>query len=137
MAFRYAKHQPGDDYGTVAMIGVGGNDTYPKITVTLLDIANYIQNRDRSIRWNVTVGEYMEIWVNYPRLGFDALAASEILSQGVSNGLKGSAQVFGSNRPSARQWSLMDNSIVGPFLGSLGHADPTIIRSCVTAPCLR
>lgn len=37
----------------------------------------------------LAAGEYMETWVNYSRLGFDALAASEILSQGVSNGLNG------------------------------------------------
>ena len=63
----------------------------PAITVTALDIAIYIQNRDRSIPWNVCplAGEYMKTWVNYSRLGFDTLAASEILSQGVSNGLNG------------------------------------------------
>ena len=91
MAFRYAKHHPGHDYRMAATIGVGVNDAYPTITVTALDIATYIQNRDRSIPWNVcrTAGEYMETWVNYSRLGFDTLAASEILSQGVSNGLNG------------------------------------------------
>ena len=91
MAFRYAKHHPGHDYRMAASIGVGVNDAYPTITVTALDIATYIQNRDRSIPWNVcrTAGEYMETWVNYSRLGFDTLAASEILSQGVSNGLNG------------------------------------------------
>jgi hypothetical protein len=91
MAFRYAKHHPGDNYRMAAIIGVGVNDAYPTKTVTALDIATYIQNRDRSIPWNVcrTAGEYMETWVNYSRLGFDALAASEILSQGVSNGLNG------------------------------------------------
>ena len=59
MAFRCAKHHPGDDYGKAAIIGVGVNDAYPKITVTALDIATYIQNGDRSIPWNVcrTVGE--------------------------------------------------------------------------------
>jgi hypothetical protein len=77
-----------------AIIGVRVNDAYPKITVTALDTANYIQNRDRSIPWNVccTAGEYMETWVTYSRLGFDALAASEILSQGVSSGLKGTIE---------------------------------------------
>jgi hypothetical protein len=35
--------------------------------------------------------------------------------------------------PLARQWSLMDNSIIGPFLRSLGHVDAAIIRSCVAA----
>jgi hypothetical protein len=91
MAFRYAKHHPGHDYRMAAIIGVGVNDAYPTITVRALDIATYIQNRDRSIPWNVcrTAGEYMETWVNYSRLGFDTLAASEILSQGVSNGLNG------------------------------------------------
>ena len=91
MAFRYAKHHPGHDYRMAATIGVGVNDAYPTVTVTALDIATYIQNRDRSIPWNVCLmaGEYMETWVSYSRLGFDALAASEILSQGVSNGLKG------------------------------------------------
>ena len=91
MAFRYAKHHPGHDYIMAAMIGAGVNDAYPTITVTALDIAKYIQTRDLSIPWNVCVmaGEYMETWVTYSRLGFDALAASEILSQGVSNGLKG------------------------------------------------
>jgi hypothetical protein len=91
MAFRYAKHHPWDNYRMAAIIGVGVNDAYPTKTVTALDIATYIQNRDRSIPWNVcrTAGEYMETWVNYSRLGFDALAASEILSQGVSNGLNG------------------------------------------------
>jgi hypothetical protein len=34
----------------------------------------------------------METWVDYSRRGFDALAASEILSQGVSNGLKGKVE---------------------------------------------
>ena len=74
-----------------AGIGVGVNNAYPTITVTALDIATYIQNRDRSIPWNVcrTAGEYMETWVNYSRLGFDPLSASEILFQGVSNGLNG------------------------------------------------
>ena len=91
MAFRYAKHHPGRDYRMAATIGVGVNDAYPTVAVTALDIATYIENRDRSIPWNVcfTAGEYMETWVNYSRLGFDALAASEILSQGVSNGLRG------------------------------------------------
>jgi IS5 family transposase len=91
MAFRYAKHHPGHDYRMAASIGVGVNDAYPTITVTALDIATYIQNRDRSIPWNVCrlAGEYMETWVNYSRLGFDTLAASEILSQGVSKGLNG------------------------------------------------
>jgi hypothetical protein len=32
MAFRYAKHHPGDDYGTAAIISVGINDACPKIT---------------------------------------------------------------------------------------------------------
>jgi hypothetical protein len=32
-----------------ASIAVGVNDAYPTITVTALDIATYIQNRDRSI----------------------------------------------------------------------------------------
>jgi len=35
----------------------------------------------------------METWVDYSRQGFDALAASEILSQGgVFNGLKGKVE---------------------------------------------
>ena len=91
MAFRYAKHHPGRDYTKAAIIGAGVNDAYPTITATALDIAIYIQKRDQSIPWNVCLmaGEYMETWVAYSRLGFDALAASEILSQGVSNGLKG------------------------------------------------
>jgi hypothetical protein len=91
MAFRYAKHHPEHDYSRAAIIGAGVNNAYPTLKVTALDIATYIQNRDRSIPWNVcrTAGEYMETWVNYARLGFDALAASEILSQGISNGLKG------------------------------------------------
>jgi hypothetical protein len=38
--------------------------------------------------------------------------------------------------PLARQWSLMDNSIIGPFLRSLGHVDAAIIRSCVAAALL-
>jgi hypothetical protein len=38
--------------------------------------------------------------------------------------------------PLTRQWSLMDNSMVGPFLGSLGHVHPAIIRSCVAAVLL-
>jgi hypothetical protein len=38
--------------------------------------------------------------------------------------------------PLARQWSPMDNSIIGPFLRSLGHVDAAIIRSCVTAALL-
>ena len=86
-----AKHHPGQDYRMAAGIGVGVNKAYPTITVTALDIATYIQNRDRSIPWNVcrTAGEYMETWVNYSRLGFDPLSASEILFQGVSNGLNG------------------------------------------------
>jgi len=94
MAFRYAKHHPGIDYRMAAIVGVGVNDTYPTITVTALDIATYIQKRDPSIPWNVcfTAGAYMETWVDYSRQGFDALAASEILSQGVSNGLKGKVE---------------------------------------------
>ena len=39
-----------------------------------------------------SAGAYMETWVDYSRQGFDALAASEILSQGVSNGLKGKVE---------------------------------------------
>jgi hypothetical protein len=94
MAFRYAKHHPGNDYRIAATIGVGVNDAYPTISVTALDIATYIQKRDLSIPWNVclTAGAYMETWVDYSRQGFDALAASEILSQGVSNGLKGKVE---------------------------------------------
>jgi hypothetical protein len=94
MAFRYAKHHPGIDYRMAAIVGVGVNDTYSTITVTALDIATYIQKRDPSIPWNVcvTAGAYMETWVDYSRQGFDALAASEILSQGVSNGLKGKVE---------------------------------------------
>ena len=94
MAFRYAKHHPGNDYRIAAIIGVGVNDAYPTITVTALDIATYIQKRDPSIPWNVcfTAGAYMETWVDYSRQGFDGLAASEILSQGVSNGLKGKVE---------------------------------------------
>ena len=94
MALWYAKHHPGIDYRMAAIIGVGVNDTYPTITVTALDIATYIQKRDPSIPWNVcvTAGAYMETWVDYSRQGFDALAASEILSQGVSNGLKGKVE---------------------------------------------
>jgi hypothetical protein len=94
MAFRYAKHHPGIDYRMAAIVGVGVNDTYPTITVTALDIATYIQKRDPSIPWNVcvTAGAYMETWVDYSRQGFDALAASEILSQGVSKGLKGKVE---------------------------------------------
>ena len=94
MAFRYAKHHPGNDYRIAAIIGVGVNDAYPTITVTALDIATYIQKRDLSIPWNVclTAGAYMETWVDYSRQGFDGLAASEILSQGVSNGLKGKVE---------------------------------------------
>ena len=38
--------------------------------------------------------------------------------------------------PLARQWSLMDNSTIGPFLGSLGHLNPAIIRACVAAGLL-
>ena len=38
--------------------------------------------------------------------------------------------------PLARQSSLMDNSTIGPFLRSLGHLNPAIIRSCVTAGLL-
>ena len=38
--------------------------------------------------------------------------------------------------PLTRQWGLMDNSTIGPFLGSLGHLNPAIIRSCVTAGLL-
>jgi len=38
--------------------------------------------------------------------------------------------------PLARQWSLMDNSTIGPFLRSLGHVDAAIARSCVTAGLL-
>jgi hypothetical protein len=34
----------------------------------------------------------METWVDYSRQGFDGLAASEMLSQGVSNGLKGKVE---------------------------------------------
>ena len=94
MAFRYAKHHPGHDYRMAAMIGAGVNDAYPTITVKALDIATYIQKRDPSIPWNVcfTAGAYMETWVDYSRQGFDGLAASEILSQGVSNGLKGKVE---------------------------------------------
>ena len=38
--------------------------------------------------------------------------------------------------PLARQSSLMDNSTIGPFPESLGHLNPAIIRSCVTAGLL-
>jgi len=38
--------------------------------------------------------------------------------------------------PLARQWSLMDNSTIGPFLRSLGHVDAAIVRSCVAAGLL-
>jgi hypothetical protein len=38
--------------------------------------------------------------------------------------------------PLARQWNLMDNSVIGPFLQSLGHVDTTIIRLCVIAVLL-
>jgi hypothetical protein len=38
--------------------------------------------------------------------------------------------------PLARQWSLMDNATIGPFLKSLGHINPAIIRSCVAAGLL-
>ena len=38
--------------------------------------------------------------------------------------------------PLARQWSLMDNSTIGPFLRSLGHVDTPIVRWCVTAGLL-
>jgi len=38
--------------------------------------------------------------------------------------------------PLARQWSLMDNATIGPFLKSLGHIDAAIIRSCVAAGLL-
>ena len=38
--------------------------------------------------------------------------------------------------PLTRQWGLMDNSTIGPFLGSLGHLNPVIIRSCVAAGLL-
>jgi hypothetical protein len=91
MAFRYAKHHHGQDYRMAAMIGAGVNDAYPTIAVTALDIAAYIQKRDISILWNVCfmAGEYMETWVAYSRLGFDALAASEVLSKGVGNRLEG------------------------------------------------
>ena len=92
--FGTRKHHPGNEYRIAAIIGVGVNDAYPTITVTALDIATYIQKRDPSIPWNVcfTAGAYMETWVDYSRQGFDGLAASEILSQGVSNGLKGKVE---------------------------------------------
>jgi len=35
--------------------------------------------------------------------------------------------------PLTRQWGLMDNSTIGPFLGSLGQASPAIVRSGVAA----
>jgi hypothetical protein len=35
--------------------------------------------------------------------------------------------------PLARQANLMDNSTIGPFLGSLSHVDPAIVVSCVAA----
>jgi hypothetical protein len=38
--------------------------------------------------------------------------------------------------PLARQLSLMDNATIGPFLRSLGHLNPAIIRSCVAAALL-
>jgi len=38
--------------------------------------------------------------------------------------------------PLARQWSLMDNATIGPFLKSLGHVDAAIIRSCLAAGLL-
>jgi len=39
--------------------------------------------------------------------------------------------------PLARQWSLMDNSTIGPFLRSLGHVDAAIVRSCDLQDCSR
>ena len=38
--------------------------------------------------------------------------------------------------PLARQSSLMDNSTIGPFLRSLSHVDPAIVRSCVAVGLL-
>ena len=35
--------------------------------------------------------------------------------------------------PLTRQWGLIDNSTIGPFLGSLGQASPAIVRSGVAA----
>ena len=71
MAFRYAEHHPGYDYRIAASIVVGVNNAYPTITVTALDMATYIQNRDRSIPWNFAVrrvstwklGSIILVWV--------------------------------------------------------------------------
>ena len=38
--------------------------------------------------------------------------------------------------PLARQLNLMDNSTIGPFLRSLSHVDPAIVRSCVAVGLL-
>jgi hypothetical protein len=46
MAYRYAKHHPVADYKLAVTIGTGVNDEYAHISVTALDIATYIQNRD-------------------------------------------------------------------------------------------